>query len=127
MGREPSGKVGSSPRMRGAPAHISTLSLAVGIIPADAGSTVDGIGGAGIKEDHPRGCGEHIGTGCMDRVHLGSSPRMRGAPIADHLEEPFQRDHPRGCGEHTLENDILKLERGSSPRMRGALLPFGGH
>ena len=50
---------GSSPRMRGAPVHLTLLVVSVGIIPADAGSTYR----AGISHNSGR----------------GSSPRMRGA------------------------------------------------
>ena len=80
------GSAGSSPRMRGAPQLDTCVSLRYRIIPADAGSTGPGLGGCGLCEDHPRGCGEH--NECVDRggTQLGSSPRMRGAhsPVPRH-------------------------------------------
>ena len=50
---------GSSPRMRGARATGNEDMRHGRIIPAYAGSTIDGVGGKGIHEDHPRVCGEH--------------------------------------------------------------------
>ena len=50
---------GSSPRMRGALDHLLVDSTVAGIIPADAGSTVEDRFGHEIIRDHPRGCGEH--------------------------------------------------------------------
>ena len=51
---------GSSPRMRGAPASWRTTPPKWGIIPADAGSTLDKPRVVIRDEDHPRGCGEHL-------------------------------------------------------------------
>ena len=51
--------VGSSPRMRGAQPWAAPRNRQAGIIPADAGSTLDKQGGGHFKRDHPRGCGEH--------------------------------------------------------------------
>ena len=50
-----------------------------GIIPADAGSTCTWLDSNGEGQDHPRGCGEHIGVNPFKNVLMGSSPRMRGA------------------------------------------------
>ena len=63
----------------------------------------------------------------LDRIGLGSSPRMRGAHVeyVDDLEA--DRDHPRGCGEHPLYQGFPHMSWGSSPRMRGALLIVFGH
>ena len=93
---------GSSPRMRGALRDLDRHGLAVGIIPAYAGSTL-----GFTFELKPTG---------------GSSPRMRGARLqADRsgsargiipayagstapsfLKVSQYRDHPRVCGEHSL-------------------------
>ena len=72
--------LGSSPRMRGARKRHCRFSATTGIIPADAGSTVNSAQWWAFDEDHPRGCGEH--TLRIPRLVLypGSSPRMRGAP-----------------------------------------------
>ena len=75
---------------------------------------------------------------------LGSSPRMRGAPLLGSFRIGFTKDfrfipahagstfppdplpeslavHPRACGEHHLEVHLDLGHVGSSPRMRGAL------
>ena len=134
-------RVGSSPRMRGAPLLARERPVSMGIIPADAGSTVWFILNAMLRTDHPRGCGEHISI-LPNMVSLaGSSPRMRGAHglldahdgVAGIIPADagstsvrsgtgsWRRDHPRGCGEHTSDGSRPSAEHGSSPRMRGAL------
>ena len=50
---------GSSPRMRGALDTVPLSHRFPRIIPADAGSTYDGLDVDFPHEDHPRGCGEH--------------------------------------------------------------------
>ena len=45
--------------MRGALLVRQVVDPDLGIIPADAGSTINGQNGAIYAEDHPRGCGEH--------------------------------------------------------------------
>ena len=111
---------GSSPRMRGAPSFGGAGIDCVGIIPADAGSTVDKPCSRSLMRDHPRGCGEHSPRLWHRLSAVGSSPRMRGAlrgkepagkcariipadagstPSRGRNANPTQ-DHPRGCGEH---------------------------
>ena len=114
--------LGSSPRMRGAQLARLCLSLLVGIIPADAGSTSDSAPSDASPRDHPRGCGEHSLSRPAAGMWAGSSPRMRGAPgtLRDSQRPlriipadagstaispsgiPCPKDHPRGCGEHGL-------------------------
>ena len=136
---------GSSPRMRGARSPMFSKRTTLGIIPADAGSTLDHVESAGNNVDHPRGCGEHYDRWAAMFKARGSSPRMRGAQWcayrrlqarriipadAGSTPSPIQRscatrDHPRGCGEHVLTAWIWMLTRGSSPRMRGAHYVIG--
>ena len=132
--------LGSSPRMRGAQQDVAALRVAVGIIPAYAGSTGTSYRLPLCSGDHPRVCGEHSTIREAMRSGWGSSPRMRGALEGRELlvdvggiipayagstatrprASSPSRDHPRVCGEHL----ILALHRpcplGSSPRMRGA-------
>ena len=93
-------RMGSSPRMRGAPALVPAPGQADGIIPAYAGSTHRGRDHQGREGDHPRVCGEHLAEKAKADWGDGSSPRMRGA----HPERSFFRPS----------------KVGSSPRMRGA-------
>ena len=65
--------------MRGARFSLLSDGFVLGIIPADAGSTLPGIAAAAGNKDHPRGCGEHDGGRQESRAEKGSSPRMRGA------------------------------------------------
>ena len=53
---------GSPPRMRGAQSAGPGVSVAQGIIPADAGSTITRPSRPKRESDHPRGCGEHQST-----------------------------------------------------------------
>ena len=134
------GGAGSSPRMRGALLASGPSADDTGIIPADAGSTPGRPRTPAPRRDHPRGCGEHDAVVQEAEIHVGSSPRMRGAPheqrnSGDHhriipadagstrrSSRPWgpRGDHPRGCGEHS--RTVIRSESlpGSSPRMRGA-------
>ena len=132
--------------MRGARGIGVEPAYCLGIIPADAGSTVRIQGRPEGVGDHPRGCGEHVSV-CMAMFWgAGSSPRMRGAPFpgsrvsacigiipadagSTHPGDQnvqISQDHPRGCGEHAWMGTGRWRLPGSSPRMRGAphlLLP----
>ena len=132
---------GSSPRMRGAPLFIIFILSIVGIIPADAGSTVLQTSERLEDQDHPRGCGEHSASPKPGIMTLGSSPRMLGAQNyeSQRIDRtgiipadagstaisqsgiPCPKDHPRGCGEHMTDAMPGQMNQGSSPRMRGAL------
>ena len=115
-------RAGSSPRMRGAPLPDPQMGGIGGIIPADAGSTPGQNFSICNFQDHPRGCGEHLGGIVPFPSGQGSSPRMRGARCCLRKMAWFMRiipadagstspcicdgrprgDHPRGCGEHAL-------------------------
>ena len=133
--------------MRGAQRDRMYAERPAGIIPADAGSTPVAVPLCCCFQDHPRGCGEHS-EGFRHLIsHTGSSPRMRGAPLAlsessvvvgiipadtgstmkSALHWRVSKDHPRGCGEHPLSANTEAMSVGSSPRMRGARMNFGGH
>ena len=72
---------GSSPRMRGARFSIIASMGVLGIIPADAGSTIRHTAPTTRRRDHPRGCGEHSYDINVCSLLSGSSPRMRGAQV----------------------------------------------
>ena len=72
--------VGSPPRMRGKPARVYVDGMCLWITPADAGKTCGDRAVSSSVWDHPRGCGENLGTNPTKARHLGSPPRMRGKP-----------------------------------------------
>ena len=127
--------------MRGAPALRNKFYDALGIIHADAGSTVSLDCEFCVFVDHPRGCGEHTVWIILIFLKAGSSPRMRGAheTVVSRIlilriipadagstktgygTDCAPQDHPRGCGEHSAITYARRYSLGSSPRMRGAL------
>ena len=131
--------LGSSPRVRGTPVVVPSVSVRFGIIPACAGNTQGRIGVNVAVRDHPRVCGEHETNTAKGRRFKGSSPRVRGTLAALLLGELYlgiipacagntrdgltQRrapwNHPRVCGEHTLAIIEPFSNQGSSPRVRG--------
>ena len=126
--------------MRGARGDWLMILQILGIIPADAGSTIPMRQQLLGSRDHPRGCGEHFRCFVSSLFGPGSSPRMRGAPVRPDTHVRYRRiipadagstfrrqrpiavvkDHPRGCGEHLAAGFNWHLTTGSSPRMRGA-------
>ena len=78
--------LGSSPRMRGAGVSFADLQTLVGIIPAHAGSRLIPTCTSSRMQDHPRACGEQSILKRFVTFCLGSSPRMRGAVQALHLD-----------------------------------------
>ena len=73
---------GSSPRLRGARSCHRRDTPSCRLIPASAGSTPNQDGTSIYYPAHPRVCGEHGLRGGPVGVELGSSPRLRGAPVA---------------------------------------------
>ena len=86
-------------------------------------------------------CGEHWFSAALPPLSVGSSPRVRGAPVrprnalhvggiipacagstTNYVAAPEEtRDHPRVCGEHQCHLTKACGLVGSSPRVRGAL------
>ena len=131
---------GSSPRMRGSPAHAAHGNNHRGIIPAHAGLTSFIFVSPFVIWDHPRACGAHLPQVLPIQVSWGSSPRMRGSQSAKALSCmtrgiipahagltsavcrscPRRGDHPRACGAHVFNSPADIGGWGSSPRMRGS-------
>ena len=90
--------------MRGAHRLGDEALHTVGIIPADAGSTIPMRQRLLGSRDHPRGCGEHamsLVINCMVILSgMGIIPADAGSTDPDEWEAFAQKDHPRGCGEH---------------------------
>ena len=134
---------GSSPRERGARQQARRHLERIGLIPAGAGSTVQGLDHGQPSRAHPRGSGEHSGSCTAGGAGRGSSPRERGAlSLAGRVfnvlglipagagstrdgspASTSSRAHPRGSGEHRTYQDVGPLQMGSSPRERGARMP----
>jgi len=139
-GRRDRRSQGSSPRRRGARTMNVADDLALGIIPAQAGSTP----ARGLRHrparDHPRAGGEHPVVRHLGQFYRGSSPRRRGArggrledrrdlriipaqagsTAARASRSSAETDHPRAGGEHLVRNSSRPSISGSSPRRRGA-------
>ena len=131
---------GSSPHVRGAQTVQSGTELALGIIPACAGSTTLSSFHTTCIGDHPRMCGEHQVRDTMYGTTQGSSPHVRGAlaersaKLGVHGIIPacagsthhtchaaaMRWDHPRMCGEHLEPSPVQNSTAGSSPHVRGA-------
>ena len=110
------------------------------IIPAHAGSTLDGGDAEHARTDHPRSRGEHNWKRFLATLGAGSSPLTRGAPgvvtrrpapgriipahagstVLVHLIRQLGRDHPRSRGEHSIDTADARAHAGSSPLTRGA-------
>ena len=136
------GQSGSSPRVRGTRSPTKRAESIFGIIPARAGNTRSPSTVTPSLRDHPRACGEHKGVSKKNGREWGSSPRVRGTPIASLRIAPRPRiiparagntvrvqiveglvgDHPRACGEHRRRHCRTGRTAGSSPRVRGTLL-----
>ena len=85
--------------MRGKAFQTSSSVPPVRITPAYAGKRIPDAVCLWKFQDHPRLCGEKIGTGAAHTVPSGSPPPMRGKVLygRDYLLQC--RDHPRLCGE----------------------------
>ncbi len=132
---------GSSPRMRGTLREAAFLGPVYRFIPAHAGNTCRSCCPHTPGPVHPRACGEHGGGVGSVLALLGSSPRMRGTPLAapsarracrfipahagntSSSRRPRRPGsvHPRACGEHVSRPPYPPHTAGSSPRMRGTL------
>ncbi len=71
-------EAGSSPRVRGTGGQALALVSGVRFIPACAGNGARCRSSARTRTVHPRVCGERPEPGLHDRLHVGSSPRVRG-------------------------------------------------
>ena len=77
--------LGSPPPMRGKVFISSAADAAAGITPAYAGKSYGVCGALTMRQDHPRLCGEKLGTIVYLVVVLGSPPPMRGKDSEESL------------------------------------------
>ena len=130
---------GSSPRVRGKRRGAGHRYDVARIIPARAGQTAPNPIGRGHGSDHPRACGANFLDRWTTFFLFGSSPRVRGKPIARLPAAGRPRiiparagqtgvtgvppvtvpDHPRACGANLGDETQITDTTGSSPRVRG--------
>ena len=131
--------VGLSPRMRGNPAAVTLLCVAIGSIPAYAGEPPSPIFDPAPVQVYPRVCGGTTGESVGRPERRGLSPRMRGnqrhyqpisarvGSIPAYAGEPTRPNrswvcravYPRVCGGTNAPQPQLGVPGGLSPRMRG--------
>ena len=131
--------MGSPPHVRGKVSHRVHHKVHDGITPACAGKSWPGYTAPCRSRDHPRVCGEKLGTFTRSDALLGSPPRMRGKVLREVVHHAAERitpayagkrtrprrwvrpprDHPRVCGEKRIFIPFTNIKLGSPPRMRG--------
>ena len=132
-------QLGSPPRVRGKAFLAIHRQVIQWITPACAGKSMHMSFWWGIKEDHPRVCGEKSPCNLFWDAFQGSPPRVRGkaawfcrcglpigiTPACAGKSVFFDlfciitKDHPRVCGEKCSTNHRIYPESGSPPRVRG--------
>ena len=130
---------GSSPLVRGQRYHQNQKSAQRRIIPARAGPTYGSHVEMVEPADHPRSCGANFPWRQWFRRQDGSSPLVRGQPMAEIERQAAMRiiparagptsamgsgacatpDHPRSCGANTRRRWMTPASSGSSPLVRG--------
>ena len=130
---------GSSPRVRGTLRKQRHYSRNSRFIPACAGNAFHQHIKRKQSPVHPRVCGERQIPHRLASCHNGSSPRVRGTPIATirtinnhrfipacagnaiHQNQKILDTtvHPRVCGERAENYNLILCLSGSSPRVRG--------
>ena len=130
---------GSSPQVRGRLRQGAVVALALGLIPAGAGQTIQTCGSVILREAHPRRCGADGRKWLTSKRRRGSSPQVRGRlgrfrhqthrnglipagagqTLRNHLCHRQVLAHPRRCGADALRVYSPGQVVGSSPQVRG--------
>ena len=97
---------GSSPRIRGTLMAREWIVEFHRFIPAHTGNTNPAEVVRVNISVHPRACGEHDPLVGVARHVLGSSPRMRGTPIANPIQRRVRRFIPAHAG-----NTLYHIQR----------------
>ncbi len=118
-------RVGSSPLARGLPLDDLVLVLAIRIIPARAGFTLEVGLNRVCRGDHPRSRGVYPADPRGRWAPLGSSPLARGLRRRTARGRRMRRDHPRSRGVYAPRWQHASLVTGSSPLARGLRPPSG--
>ena len=114
--------VGSSPHVRGTPDGLVGGLGHRRFIPACAGNASSPQLMTQWPPVHPRMCGERFCARELSALNTGSSPHVRGTPMAIVVGAEFSAVHPRMCGERLWISKSLPFFFGSSPHVRGTLL-----
>ena len=135
--------LGSPPPMRGKVRLLYHRGEFFRITPAYAGKRETLSCAAGLREDHPRLCGEKSRYSVTLWITAGSPPPMRGKVInhdrflfaggitpayagkspSGQDRRHISQDHPRLCGEKSTPPATGAGRRGSPPPMRGKDAP----
>ena len=123
---------GSPPRVRGKDRHTVCVGQQGGITPACAGKRPLQCHLRSAVRDHPRVCGEKVGSLQLFCNSPGSPPRVRGKGALDnrHLQGPGITPACAGKSQRTLA--VQDEPQGSPPRVRGKVIAifcpahFGG-
>ena len=115
-------RVGSSPHVRGTPDGLVGGLGHRRFIPACAGNASSPQLMTQWPPVHPRMCGERFCARELSALNTGSSPHVRGTPMAIVVGAEFSAVHPRMCGERLWISKSLPFFFGSSPHVRGTLL-----
>ena len=116
---------GSSPRVRGRQNLVTEPEPGMRLIPACAGQTEGGAGGAFVCAAHPRVCGADVTDKPEEGEPTGLIPACAGQTTAVKRGEFRFWAHPRVCGADIYSVDLDEHTGGSSPRVRGRLAGQG--
>ena len=107
--------------MRGLPGYFCALEGVIGIIPARAGFTDNGVLHLVEIEDHPRACGVYPRIRSIVPMAPGSSPRVRGLLAGGVDDSHAVGIIPARAGFTSDGRQTEVNGGGSSPRVRGLL------
>ena len=116
---------GTSPRTRGKQRFERWWIELARNIPAHAGKTSYTVGAGSAPTEHPRARGENPPLGAYRTTNPGTSPRTRGKPVSDYVDEPELRNIPAHAGKTRCINCTGQRVK-EHPRARGengAVLP----
>ena len=117
-------ELGSPPPMRGKVYSPVTQLQQLGITPAYAGKSLPPDLVLRPAPDHPRLCGEKIGTGKAVEGHRGSPPPMRGKAQYTVAESGDLGITPAYAGKSLLSSSLTIWDGGSPPPMRGKVVSY---
>ena len=121
------GTIGSSPRVRGTLEGAKYGADVGRFIPACAGNSIILLVRGLSTPVHPRVCGELDAGAAEPSGVVGSSPRVRGTPLAHLWRHPVDRFIPACAGNSSSSSPASRRKAGSSPRVRGTRIVSNFH